>query len=117
MTTLGTVILSDDLVLDGLENAPVAASSQRRTLGGESVVQVAPVTGGRNLALVGENHFTLDQLQQIRSLARTGQQVTLTHHRGTFNVLIVGIEAAPAVDVSDPDSGAWYSGTINMIEV
>ncbi len=117
MTTLGTVTLSDDLILEGLENAPLIAYSQRRTLAGESVVQVAPVLGGRELALVGDNHFTLAEIEAVRALAEAGQPVTLTHHRGTFRVLVVSIETDPAVDHADPRPDDWYAGRINMIEV
>ena len=117
MTTLGTITLSDDLVLEGLETAPPIAHSQRRTLTGESVIQTAPISGGRKLALVGDNHFTLADIEAVLALARVGQQVTLTHHRGTFTVLIVPVEVDPAFNHADPQPGDWYSGRINLIEV
>ena len=117
MTTLGSVTLSDDLILEGLETAPPIAHSQRRTLTGESVVQAAPVSGGRKLALAGDNHFTLADIEAVQALAGAGQPVTLTHHRGTFTVLIVSIEVEPAFNHADPQPGDWYSGRINLIEV
>ena len=113
--TLGGVTLSDHLVLDGLETAPLIAHSQRRTLTGESVVQSAPMSGGRALSLRSENHLTLEQINQVRALA--GQAVTMVHDRGTFTVLVVGIDVEAAFDHADPKTDDWYSGTINMIEV
>lgn len=117
MTTLGGVTLSEHLVLSGLEPAPGVVHSQRRTLLGESVVQVAPVQGGRRLSLSGENHFTLAQIQAVKALESAGQAVTLVHDRGTFTVLIVGTPVEPAVDYADPAADDWYSGEILLIEV
>lgn len=117
MTQLGSVTLSDDLVLSGLETAPDIAVNQRRTLAGESVIQTAPITGGRTLTLAGENHFTLQQIQDVKALAAAGQSVTLTHHRGTFSVLITGTPVEQAIDYADPTAAEWYSGKITMIEV
>lgn len=117
MTTLGTLQLSDNLVLDGLENSPAISMSQRRTLTGDLVIQTAPISGGRKLALLSDNHLTLAQVEQIKAMEAAGQPVTLTHHRGTFSVLIVSIEVGPAFDHADPQPGDWYSGRINLIEV
>lgn len=118
MTVLGTITdLSDDLVLDGLENAPGIVVNQQRTLTGVSVVQVGTNLGGRVLVMNGINHFTLAQVNEIKALECTGQAVTLTHHRGTFNVLIVSATFTPARDLADPTDDDWYSGEISMIEV
>ena len=113
--TLGNVTLSDHLILDGLETAPMVAHSQRRTLTGESVVQAAPMVGGRALSLRSENHLTLEQINQVRDLA--GQVVSLVHHRGTFSVLVISIDVEAALDHADPKTDDWYSGTINLLEV
>lgn len=115
--TLGTVTLSDHLILAGIENAPPVAISQKRTLGGRSVVTSAPTTGGRVLTLSGEHHYTQAQLDAVRVLAALGQPVTLTHHRGIFTVLITGISVEPSLPHSNPDATEWYSGDITLIEV
>jgi len=117
MTTLGSVQLSDHLVLDGIENAPGIAWSQRRTVTGEPVVQVTPVSGGRKLTLSAENHLTLAQVQAIKEIEAAGQPVTMVHHRGSFQVLVVGVDVAPSIVHADPGPEDWYSGTITMIEV
>jgi len=114
--TLGGVTLSDHLVLDGLETAPLVSHSQRRTLTGESVVQAAPMVGGRALSLLADGHLTLDQIQAVRALA--GQVVTLTHGRGTFTVLVIGMDIEQFFfDNVDPVGNSRYSGRINMIEI
>ena len=116
MTTLAGITLSDHLVLSGLENAPPVATSQRRTIMGVSVVQTAPVSGGRALALVGDNLYTLSQLQALNAAAASGLLVVLEHHRGTFDVLITGINMQPTQEHSNPTSDDWYSGEILMTE-
>lgn len=117
MTTLGSVQLSDNLVLDGIESAPGIAWSQRRTIMGASVVQVTPVSGGRRLTLVSGGHLTISQAEAVRTVMEAGQPVTLVHHRGTFSVLVVSIEVEPDTRYADPAPGDTCSGTITMIEV
>ena len=117
MTVLGSLTLSDDLLLLGLDSAPPVASSQRRTLSGRSLVQVAPLTGGRSLSLQSENHLSLSEVEAIQAIAATGQPVNLVHHRATIEVLIVGVEMTPAFDHANPESDAWYYGEIFLIEV
>lgn len=118
MITLGDIPLSDHLILDGLEAAPPVAAQQRRTISGRAVVRVDPLVGGRVLALKGEHHFTLGQLLAIQDLAAAGQLVQLVHHRGTYTVLITGIaDPVASFDHADPTLDAWYSCSINLLEV
>jgi len=118
MTTLGTLTLSDHLILDGLESAPPVAMSVRRTLGGRAIVQsVGLPDTGRELTLSGDYHFTLAEITNIRVLAQLNQPVELAHHRGIYQVLVTGIEAEAAFDYADPEDDDWYTATITMIEV
>lgn len=119
---LGALTLSDHLYLDGIDNATGVAISQKRTLGGRSVVQVGPTLDkGRTLSLQSEGHITHAQVGSIKAMEKLGQEVTLTHPRGTFSVIIAGTELEPDELLSNPDSAAagaiWYSGTITLIEV
>jgi hypothetical protein len=117
--SLGAITLSDDLVLNGLETAPDIVVSQKRTLAGRSIIQTAPISGGRTLTLSSERHFTLAQVQAVKSLAALGQPVTLVHHRGTFQVLITATTLDPDDSGlhSNPTSTEWYSGDLTLIEV
>jgi len=115
-TTLGGIALSPDLVLSGIEAANSWIYQPRRTLAGVSVVQAAPVVGGRSLTLVSEHHLDLAEVTAIKAVAALGQPVTLVHHRGTFTVYIVGVDVDPAVDHSDPDGSEWQSGSITLLE-
>lgn len=114
---LGSVELSDHLVLDGLEPAADLVATSRRLIGGAAVVQTDGNQGGRVLRLVAENHLTLQQIQDVKALAALRQPVTMTHHRGSFVVLITGTPVDPATTYADPAAEDWYSGEITMIEV
>ncbi len=115
--TLGGVVLSDHLVLEGLESGPIIAHSMHYTLGGSAVVQSDDNddTVGRPLRLTGKNHFTLQQIQDVRMLR--GQTVSLIHHRGTFDVIIIDTPVDPTINYADPIADDWYSGEITMITV
>ena len=114
--TLGGIALSDHLVLT-IGQLP-AGISQRRLIGGASVVQADGSSGGRTLTLSGEHHWTLAQVEQLRTLQAAGRAVTLVHHRGTFSVVISDTsELAPFIERANPKSAHWYSGSIAMIEV
>lgn len=119
--SLGSVILSDHLVLQGIEAAPGVASSARRTLGGRMVVQIGPtLSGGRDLALQSENHLSYADVAAVKGLEALGQPVVLIHSRLTASVLIVGVDVAADTEFVNPaEAGAdpWYSGTINLREV
>lgn len=117
--SIGGMALSDDLVLDGLETSRPAAVSVRKTLGLKTVVRslAGETTGGRLLTLSGEYHFTLAELSAIRDLQATGSALSLVHHRGTFTVVILAIEAEPATVYANPGSDAWYSATITLQEL
>ena len=114
--SLGDLALADDLTLT-ISSAGVAYS-QRRLLGGGSVVQAEANSGGRTMTLAGEHHWTLAQVETLRSLEAQGQPLTLVHHRGTYTVLIIDTaELTPSIDYANPQATDWYSGAITMIEV
>lgn len=123
MIRLGGIVLNNELRLYGL-NATKIAHSQRRTLLGESVLQVMPIDGGRNMELVAtengdkvEGFFTQSQIDAIEALSATGASVLLEHPRGSFQVLIVDFSFTPVVDYVDPDSSDLSTGTVYLIEV
>jgi len=64
--SLGGIVLSNNLTLD-IQGAGVGYS-QRRLIGGASIVQADGNVGGRSMILSGENHWTLSQVEQIRSM-------------------------------------------------
>lgn len=117
MTNLGDLELSAHLILNGLESGSRVAGSTRRTLGGQSVHQYTPLSGGRSLELVGNNAFTLAQINQIKDLEGEAQEVVLVHHRGTFTVFVTGVDPEPAFEFANPDDDEMYSATIYLQEL
>lgn len=116
--SLGSITLSEHLILDGLETAPRALRSFGRTLGGRMVVTVgAPLSGGRTLTLQGENHFTYAEIASVKQLEASGEVVALAHHRGTFSVRVIAVETIPAIQYANPGDSDWLSGTITLLEV
>ncbi len=115
--SLGGIALSDHLRLDGLESRSMVAHSVTHTIGGRAIVQYdsKDMQSGIELALVGENHFTLSQIQAVQALA--GQEVTLVHHRGTYQVIILSTPNDSTFGYSDPTGSDWYSGSITMVTV
>lgn len=114
--SLGDITLSDELVLD--IGPAAAAVSMRRLIGGAPCVQTNPASGGRTLTLSGEHHWTLAQVDAVRALQSAGLSVTLVHHRGTFQVVIVDTsDLTPSIPYANPLSTDWCSGSITMIEV
>jgi hypothetical protein len=117
-TSLGGITLSDNLILGGIESAPGIAFSAKRTLGGRQIVQVGPsLSGGRVLTLQGENHFTLGQVTAIKALSTSGASGAMVHARGSFTVIVTGVDVEPTIPYADPVSTDWYSGTITLLEV
>lgn len=114
--SLGGITLSDHLVLT-IGQLP-AGISQRRLIGGASVVQADGSSGGRTLTLAGEHHWTLAQVEALQVLQASGQAVTLVHHRGAFQVVISDTsELQPSIEYANPTAADWYSGSVSMIEV
>lgn len=117
--TLGGIVLSDHLYLDGLDKSPaVAISEPFRLLGGSSRTQIGPtLSGGRQLALLSEYHVTHAQVASLKAIE--GTETSLVHPTGTYTVIIASLELEPDELLADPDSASelYYSGTINLIEV
>ncbi len=122
---LASVILDDNLRLDGIENAADVAISPYNTIGGGSGAQIL-LTGntGRTLSLVATNEgsnlkgvFLLAQIEELKAIAAAGSPVVLSHHRGNYTVLITGFDVASAEDHADPQPDEWLYGTIQLFEV
>jgi len=115
--SIGGIPLAEDLTLDPQGSG--VAFSQRRCIGGASVVQADGNVGGQTLVLGSEYpYWTLAQVEQIRALQSLGQAVELVHHRGTYQVFIADTSnLTPDDQYADPEEDDWYIGTITLIEV
>lgn len=120
MTILGTIELSDDLVLDGMDNATQRATEVDRSLYGVSIYNSGvPLIGGRELSLGSVYHVTYAQLLQVQALEATGDAVTLSHTRGNLSVVVTGNDLTPDTQLADPQNATdlWYSGNIYLLEM
>lgn len=122
---IGNIILDDDLRLDGIEEAGDIVVSQYVAFDGSVDLLTMPPATQRQFSLAATpsgsgsvGAFTLAQLQAIKAVAAVGQPVTVAHHRGTFSVIITGIqEIVNIADHANPTADDWYTATITMIEV
>nr|WP_321465164.1 hypothetical protein [uncultured Desulfobulbus sp.] len=115
---LGGITLSDHLTLD-LQGAGVGYS-QRRLIGGASVIQVDGNVGGQVMVLNSASDMTKVQLDQIKAMQSAGIAVELVHHRGTFQALIVDTsDMTDDFEIANPDADPTLtvSGNITLIEV
>lgn len=126
MIKLGNTILCDDLQLTGLEETKRVAATTYTSLGGESSTIAVPLsTSGRPLDLISRKSgdrlygfFTQAQLDSIKAIEETGLPATLIHPRGTFTVLVAGVENPQQVfEVNDPTPDRIYTAIIKLIEV
>lgn len=115
--TLGSMSLSDHVILRGLDDAPQHAWSQRRLLSGRLLVQRGSVfTGGRTLTLSGENCFTKADIEALRNMVTARATVSLVHPRGTYSVMITAVTPTPLYEYVDPEDDDIYSADITLIE-
>jgi hypothetical protein len=122
--SLGGIVLSDSLTLPGIHSRRKIATDVRQTLGGLGVVQHAPIQSGEAITLSAEGgggrvrgYFTTAQVESIEALEALGEPVTLVHHLGSWQVVIIGKDLAGIDNFLDPDGDDLYVGTITMIEV
>lgn len=116
--SIGTVTLSEHLLLPGIKNIPLRAGSSRMTLGGRYVEQSIALESGQEIELVDPGSYgvlTGAQIDAINAYRASGEIVVFVHPQGTWNVLVVGVEVQLSDEVADPDSGdITYYGTITM---
>lgn len=122
--SLGGIALSEDLTLDGVVNQPNALLQADQTLGGSVAISWISRSAGRELILQSVNSgnsisgfFTGEQVSQIMEFRDTVQAVTLEHHLGIFEVVVVELGLSPATGTVNPTNDSWYVGTVQMIEV
>jgi hypothetical protein len=117
MVSLGGIVLSEHLTLNNLISAPKVAINQRRFIGGDAHITTSTISGGDELILNGENHFTRAELLQIKNLEANGMPVALVHHLETCQVLITAVAPTAMLDRANPGDDALYSADITMIRV
>lgn len=123
MISLGALVLDANLQIPNLNAAPAVAGSERRTLGGRLVVQRLSPGGGELLltaVLDGQRiygYFTTSQVQSIRALADSGEEVTLLYNEQSIQVVVAldGVNLVPYGNRTDPPADHPHYGTVALI--
>jgi hypothetical protein len=119
MISIGTVVLSDHLLLPGTKNMPLRAGSTRMTLGGRPVHQSIALAAGQELSLQdpgdGVGLFSGAQIDAINLYRGSAEIVDFIHHIGSWRVIVKTVEVEQIDGYADPIASDMYYGTITMI--
>lgn len=123
MITLAGVQLGENLYLNGLESAPLSASTQKRTVGGESVIFIQPQIGGRRLTLGTMQDsgvmgiWCQSIIQDLKVFEQQAVPVVLDYHGDLYDMLIIGMKFEPFLQNEPEGPNKSFIGTITLIEV
>lgn len=123
MITLAGVELGENLYLGGLESALLSSSTQRRLIGGSSVVFIQPKMGGRTLTLGTMEKsgvmgiWCQSKIQELKVFEQQAMAVVLDYHGDLYDVLMVGMEFEPFIQNEPENPDKSFTGTITFIEV
>lgn len=117
--SIGSIQLSQDLILPKNKNEGLVRVSVGWTLGGLPIVRTSQMAGGEALVLTDISQlgaYTGSQIDAIKSNYYTPCIETIfTHHLGSWNVYITGMDFTDYFQYANPGDEETYSGTITMI--
>lgn len=122
---IGATTLDSRLLLQGLFDSPLVATSVKTTITGQRVITSFPIAN-RDLQLTTEGPngvkfglFTRQQLTALAAIRDAGLATTLVHGTDTFNVVIPsdGIQVSSITETSNRSNADLFSGTVNLREV
>ena len=123
--SLGGVTLNNNLIWDNRDSCPLNAFSRRVTISGRVVLQHSSIDG-REIILTTVStsggtigYFEYSQLESIRSFENNMSVISFVYETETLNVIVEpgGINVEPVVSSPIYSSGAWFLGSIKLIEV
>lgn len=123
MITLAGVELGENFYLNGLESAPLSASTQKRLIGGGSFVFIQPQLGGRTFTLGTMEDsgvmgiWCMSTIEALKVFEQQAAYVVLDYHGDIYNVLIVRMEFEPFLQNEPEGPNKSFTGTITFIEV
>lgn len=121
--TLGGVTISDNMYLDGINNAALISAQQYRSIDGLSLVLSKKQSGGRTITLGSVVDSSVmgiwcqSVVDAVKLLEGDNSVLVLDYHGDTYNVLITGMEFTQLFKFEPVTSNKKYTGTITMIEV
>jgi hypothetical protein len=124
MITLGGVVISDDMYLDGLDNASLASVEQLRTVDGNSIIRARPTPGGREITLGTQNRSGATQgiwcysvIELVKQMELAALPVSLNYRGTLFEIIITGANFEPLLQFELEGPNKMFTGTISLIEV
>lgn len=123
MITLAGVELGENLYLNGLESASLSGSTQKRLLGGGSVVFIQPQLGGRTLILGTMQDSGImgiwcqSKIQELKVFEQQAMAVTLDYHGDIYTVLIIQMSFEPMFQNQSEGPDKSFLGELKLIEV
>lgn len=120
MISIGTVVLSDHLLLPGVKNMSLRIGGPiRYTIGGRPVPQSIAKKAGQELSLQdpgdGVGLFSGAQIDAINLYRGSAEIVDFIHHIGSWRVIVKTVEVEQIDGYADPIASDMYYGTITMI--
>lgn len=122
--SLGPVQLDDNLVLTGIEINADTAYSVRELLGGPAVIQMDARDVGAQIAVTAirdgsrrQGQFCQYQIDELKSVAKLRQPVSLVHPKGMYSVYILDFVVIETDEREAPQPNKKYHGSIICQEV
>jgi len=121
---LNSVEISDNMVLEGIEQADPLIVEQLRSIDGTPYLRTYNNDGGRKLSL-GTSETNRVQgiwykyvLDDIKEIQKTKLPATLTYYGKTYIVMVVSTENIKPMHAFEPPNDCkQFLGTIDLIEV
>ena len=122
---IGSTVLDNRLLLQGLFDSPRVATSSKTTISGRRIITSFPLSS-RDFRLTTEGPngvkyglFTRTQLTELAAIRDAGQAVSFVHGSDTFSVIIPsdGIQVTSITETSTRDGADWFAGTVLLKEV
>lgn len=122
--TLGALSLNSNLFLDGVDSMRLTTVSISRTILGKTIIQYGPAPAGHELQLISSRNsnrlrgfFLQSEIDAMKVMETTVEQVTLVHPRGTWQVIVNGINVEPVFKVNDHPANCRLTGSIQLLTV
>lgn len=121
--TLGGITISDNMYLDGIENASLASLQSERTVDGLSLTAAKATPGGRLLTLGSVVDSSImgiwcqSVIDEIKAIEAVPQVIELNYHGDTYNVIIESVDFTQLFKFEPVTENKKYTGQVTLKEV
>jgi len=127
MISLGGIVLSDDLILEGEFDDALSSLTVDRAISGRLIIQTGSIEKGRQFVLSARRSgseysgwYTRTQVEQLKEFERNLSTITFVYGSQTRQVMIIPgqMKMVPLLDYGYEFSNEdIYTGTITLLEV